>query len=156
MALKLRDNFAGNYFNSLFYDFPVQLIEVEDIDGTVDSRTRWENGELTAESSITWEFGSVQDASAPFEDLVENSGSWGAEVADSLEAYGNTYEDPGLSRDLSGDFQTVGVIPSNDVSGGQAPDGSFFENVTYRGAFDPSGGNWATGWTFSDEVGMFQ
>ena len=156
VALKLRDNFAGNYFNSLFYDFPVQLIEVEDIDGTVDSRTRWENGELTVESSITWEFGSVQDASAPFEDLVENSGSWGAEVADSLEAYGNTYEDPGLSRDLSGDFQTVGVIPSNDVSGGQTPDGSFFENVTYRGAFDPSGGNWATGWTFSDEVGMFQ
>ncbi len=155
VSLKLRDNFGGNYFNSIFYDFPVQFIEVEEASGP-DSRARWEAGELTIESSITWAFGSVQDASTPYEDLVENSGSWGAEVADSLEAYGNTYEDPGLSRDLSGDFQTVGVIPSNDVSGGQTPDGSFFENVTYRGAFDPSGGNWATGWTFSDEVGMFQ
>jgi len=156
VSLKLRDNFGGNYFNSIFYNFPVQLIEVEEASGP-DSRARWESGELTVESSIAWEFQSVSDANAPFDDLVENGGSWGGEVADSLEAYGNTYEDPGLSRDLSGDdFQTVGVIPSNDVSGGQTPDGSFFENVTYRGAFDPSGSNWATGWTFSDEVGMFQ
>ncbi len=155
VALKLRDNFAGNYFNSIFYDFPIQLIEVEEASGP-DSRARWEEGDLTLESSITWAFGAVQDASAPYEDLVENEGDWGAEVADSLEAYGNTYEDPGLSRDLSGDFQTVGVIPGNDVSGGQAPDGSFFEDVTYRGAFDPTGNNWAKGWTFSDEVGMFE
>lgn len=156
VALKLRDNFAGNYYNSIFYDFPVQFIEVEDIDGDIDSRTRWEEGDLTVESSITWEFGSVENSDTPYEALVENDGDWGAEVADSLEAYGNTYEDPGLSRSLSGDFQSVGVVPGNDVSGGQTPEGSFFENVTYRGAFEPGGSNWATGWTFSDEVGMFQ
>ncbi|WP_263784742.1 T9SS C-terminal target domain-containing protein [Salinibacter grassmerensis] len=156
IALKLRDNFGGNYFNSIFYDFPVQFIEVEEASGP-DSRARWENGELTVESSITWKFGSVQDASTPFEDLVENGGSWGTTVADDLEnSYNVTYENPGLSRDLSGDFQTVGVIPTNDVSGGQTPSGSFFEDVSYRGAFDPSGSNWAAGWTFSDEVGMFQ
>jgi PKD repeat protein len=157
VGLKLRDNFAGNYFNSIFYDYPAQFIEVEDLDSGPDSRARWEDGDLTVESSVTWAFASVQDASTPYNSLVENGGSWGEAVADSLESYGVTYEDPGLSRDLSGSgYQTVGVIPQNDVSGGQSPSGDFFEDVSYKGAFDPSGSNWAKGWTFSDEVGMFQ
>lgn len=155
IALKLRDNFAGNYFNSVFYDFPAQLVEVEEASGP-DSRARWEAGDLTLESSIAWEFAAVQDANSPYEDLVENDGAWGGEVADSLEAYDVTYEDPGLSRNLSGSgYQSVGVIPSNAVAGGVTPP-SGFEQVTYKGAFEPGGSNWAKGWTFSDEVGMFQ
>jgi len=167
VALKLRDNFGGNYFNSIFYDFPLELIEVEnktDDQGNdigPDARDRWESsqepGRLTVESSIAWKFQSVSDASAPFEDLVENGGSWGTTVADDLENnYDVTYEDPGLSRSPGSDFQTVGVVPTGDVSGGQSPQGSFFESVTYKGAFEPGGSNWAKGWTFSDEVGMFQ
>jgi hypothetical protein len=156
IGLKLRDNFAGNYFNSIFYDFPAQFIEVEDLDSGPDSRARWEDGDLTVESSITWAFAAVQDANSPYEALVENDGAWGSAVADSLESYGVTYEDPGLSRDLSGSgYQSVAVIPQSSVSGGQTPP-SGFEQVTYKGAFDPSGSNWAAGWTFSDEVGMFQ
>jgi hypothetical protein len=166
VALKLRDNFGGNYFNSIFYDFPLQFVEVEDVtgtdangnevDATPDSRGRWEADELTIESSITWKFAAVQDASNPYEDLVENGGQWGAQVADDLSDFNVTYEDPGLSRSLGGDFQTVGVVPTGDVSGGQTPQGSYFESVTYKGAFEPGGTNWAKGWTFSDEVGMFQ
>jgi hypothetical protein len=89
---------------------------------------------------------------------VENGGAWGSEVADSLEAYGNMYEDPGLSRTLPtgpSEFQSVGVIPSSVVDGAETPPAAF-EPVTYRGAFAPGGSNWAAGWTFSDEVGMFE
>ena len=159
VALKLRDNFAGNYYNSIFYDFPAQLVEVEDASGP-DSRARWENGELTVENSIAWSFGAVQEADSPYPDLVENEGAWGSEVADSLLAYGNKYEDPGLSRTPPAgpsDFQSVGVIPSDAVNGaetGTPP--AYVEQVNYRGAFAPEGPNWAAGWTFSDEVGMFQ
>ena len=161
IGLKLRDNFAGDYFNSIFFDYPSHFIEVEDISGSIDSRTRWENDELTVNSSIQWKFVSTDTLNSPtaeerYDMLVENGGSWGQQVADDLRSDGNTYEDPGLSRDLSGGgFQSLGVIPTNDVSGGQTPP-SGFEQVTYKGAFDPNGSNWAKGWTFSDEVGMFK
>lgn len=161
IALKLRDNFAGNYFNSIFWDFPNQLIEVEDAEGG-DSRQRWEDGDLTVENSLIWNFGSVTstDAAAQFDELVENDGAWGAEVADDLEAYGNTYEDPGLTRDLSGDLQVLGLVPAagSAAASGAAtpPSDDFFDAAGYRGAFEPGGTNWAKGWTFSDEVGLFE
>lgn len=164
VALKLRDNFAGNYYNSIFYDFPAQLIEVEDTDGG-DSRARWEDDDLTVENSIHWQFGSVEalpsDATTAekVRALVENDGAWGDQVANDLASYNNSYEDPGLTRDLSGDLQVLGIVPPSDspaASGGVTPPSEFFDNVTYRGAFEPGGENWAAGWTFSDEVGLFE
>jgi PKD repeat protein len=160
IGLKLRENFAGNYFNSIFYDYPAEFVEIGD-QVTPDARDRWEDGSLTIENSITWQFAAVQDANNPYDDLVENGGNWGAEVADSLESYGVTYENPGLSRSNLGgmDFQTVGVIPSNasvvtNNVASQPSDNDFLVPAPYKGAFDPNGGNWARGWTFTDEVGM--
>lgn len=167
IALKLRDNFAGNYFNSIFYDFPAQLIEVEDVDGTDgDSRGRWEDDDLTVENSIHWQFGAAdalgQGATTAeiVRALVENDGSWGDQVRDDLISYNNLYEDPGLTRDLSGDLQVVNVIPpanSPAATGGVTPpDNGFFDNVTYRGAFEPGASeNWAD-WTFTFEKGIIQ
>mgnify|MGYP006270331481 CR=1 FL=1 len=164
IALKLRDNFAGNYFNSIFWDFPNQLIEVEDAEGG-DSRQRWEDDDLTVENSIHWQFGSVADLpdDASVQDivgaLVENDGAWGDQIASDLIDYNNSYEDPGLTRDLSGDLQVLGLVPpasSPAADGGVTPEGDFFDSVTYRGAFEPGGTNWAEGWTFSDEVGLFE
>lgn len=161
VSLMLRDNFAGDYYNSIFYDFPGKFLTVEDASGP-DSRQRWADGDLTVNSSIQYQFGDVEALNSPstaqtFEALVTGSNGWQNDIASDLhQDYGNTYTDPGLSRDLSGSgFQTVGVVPSNDVSGGQSPP-SELEPVTYKGAFDPSGTNWAKGWTFSDEIGMFQ
>ena len=166
IALKLRDNFAGNYFNSIFYDFPAQLIEVEDVDGTDgDSRGRWEADDLTVENSIHWAFGAAEgltDAGEIVRALVENDGAWGDQVASDLIDYNNSYEDPGLTRDLSGDLQTVSVIPPADSpaaglgDGTAPPDNGFFDtNATYRGAFEPGGTNWAS-WTFTAEKGLIQ
>jgi hypothetical protein len=166
IGLKLRDNFAGNYYNSVFYDFPAQFIEVEDLDSGADSRKRWENDELTAEHSVQWAFASVGDpqnqtSDQIYDSLVENETNetetaWGDQVADDLMNYDNSYEDPGLSRSLSsGGFQTLDPVPSNDLGEGASPPSGYFESVTYKGAFEPNGTNWAKGWTFSDEVGMF-
>lgn len=164
IGLKLRDNFAGDYFNSIFYSYPAEFIEVEDLDGNaVDSRGRWEADELTVNNSILWQFASVQDPNNPsFEALVENEGSWGSTVASDLQDLGVTYEDPGLTRDQpSNAFQSLNVVPTNSgvVSNNVAPvntgDQSFLESASYKGAFDPNGGNWAEGWTFTDEVGIF-
>jgi hypothetical protein len=166
IALKLRDNFAGNYFNSIFYSFPAQLIEVEDVEGTDgDSRGRWEADDLTVENSIHWQFGAAEGLSDPaaiVRAIVENDGDWGDQVATDLIDYNNSYEDPGLTRDLSGDLQTVGVIPptgspADGLGNGSAPpDNGFFDtSATYRGAFEPGGENWAS-WTFSAEKGLIQ
>lgn len=160
VSLKLRDNFAGDYFNSVFYGFPKQMIEVEDASGP-DARQQWENGELTINNSIAYQFGPVEDLGSnastqeTFEALVEG---WDkTTVANGLQNMGVTYEDPGLARDFSGTYQTLGVVPSNaNVVTSNTASPSACESANYKGAFDPSGSNWAEGWTLSDQIGMFQ
>jgi hypothetical protein len=168
VALKLRDNFAGDYYNSVFYGFPKQMIEVEDASGP-DSRQRWLDDELTVNESVAFKFAPVEDLGSgastqdQFEALVEG---WDkTQVANDLQSYGVTYADPGFSRTFPDmGLQTVGPVPpsgNSAVTGGQQPPSRFatmdgFEQVTYKGAFEPGGENWAKGWTLSDELGMFE
>lgn len=150
VALKLRDNFAGSYFNSIFSGFPVEAIEIEDLDetDTGDSRARFEEGTLKLQNNIFHNFG----AGTTLRDLVENDGAFGDAVADSLDSWNNQIDDPQLAN-------VSRLDPSLDprpASGGPASNGAmavpgddFFDQVGYFGAFDPNGDNWAAGWSFT-------
>ena len=53
---------------------------------------------------------------------------------------GNSHEDPGVT--------STSLIPANNLTAGTAPTDSWFDNVTYKGAFDAT--DWTAGWTFYD------
>jgi len=57
--------------------------------------------------------------------------------SDTFDANGNSVEDPGVSAS--------NLVPSNTLSAGAAPTDSWFDNVTYKGAFGAS--DWTDGWT---------
>ena len=80
----------------------------------------------------------------------------GVSTADSLTAVGNFYNyfdgtkndlmiDPGITYPGNGLWSP---IPTGNVITNMASyPGGFFDNVTYKGAFEPAGNNWANGWT---------
>lgn len=70
---------------------------------------------------------------------TENS----AEVfAAAFDAEGNTVVDPGFS----------GITPSNDLGTTAAPAVSFFDATTFKGAVNPSGTAWYTGWSSYENI----
>jgi PKD repeat protein len=165
ITLKLRDNFGGEYHNSIFFDFPVDAVEIEDLAGSqIDSRNQFENeNNLKIQNTTFDQFYQYDNASSnPWEAIVEltkdDDGneinpSFRATVADYLEN-NNSYGDTGLERSAPGGPITT-IRPSSNASGSTtASPNSFIEDVSYRGAFDPNGsGNWAS-WTFSAEIGV--
>lgn len=150
IALKLRDNWAGSYFNSVFTGFPAEAIEIEDVSNTDtgDSRARFEDGTIQIKNNIFYDFG----AGETFRALVENDGTYGDTIADSLESWQNRIVDPQLTNVARLD-PLLDPRPAADgpaASGAiTPPDDGFYENVSYLGAFDPNGSNWAAGWSFA-------
>ena len=140
-VITFRDNAGGNYLNSIFTNQD-KGIDIENLDDDQDSYKQFTDGNLTLENNVFW---AVSDGTA--EGLFKVSGS-GANPADSLlavEAFaayfttaGNTVSDPGISIE--------NPVPGNPVTDNLAPyDDVWFEEVTYKGAFDSD--NWAAGWT---------
>lgn len=143
-ALLFRDNAGGHYANSIITDFNGEGggagIKVEDIDGE-DSRSRMENGQLTLSNNIWHLFADGNDLTsfAP-QDFVQAH----------LAAKNNTIGDPSL--------RSISRVPDHQLdprpsaaglaaTGAVAPSDSFFDRVSYRGAFAPNGENWLNGWT---------
>jgi len=62
---------------------------------------------------------------------------------------GNMISDPGISGDSP--------VPTGDVSSNLADYPSeWFTAVSFKGAFDPNGSNWAKGWTLLDAAGLLK
>ena len=147
-AVLFRDGTGGIVQNSIFTDYN-EGIEVEDLEEGLDSRQRYENGELVVGNSLWPNFCT---------DLLRGtSGRDTLWLLDSLLAAGNTLEDPmlrGVSR--MGD----GGLDPRPAFGGVAFDGaadlpeddSFFQVANYKGAF--GGTLWLRNWTALDEYGF--
>lgn len=156
-ALKMRDNTAGTYANSIFFDFVGHAVEIEDLgDSTVqDSRDNMENGELNLLNNIWYKFGADVDATSFVADNGATDGivrpTSGAEdstaqaVIDHLNDNGNVIGDPGITR-IDPRPSTSGIAYQNLAS---IPSG--FETTTYKGAFGDV--NWAKSWTALVENG---
>jgi len=56
-ALLFRDGTAGKYMNSIFTDFKDKALQIEDLDSGLDSRQRFEDGELVLANNLWWGFG---------------------------------------------------------------------------------------------------
>ncbi len=139
--ITMRDNAGGHYHNSIFMN-QEKGIDIEKLASGEDSYNRYVNNDLSFANNVFFDV-VVAGTAATAADLFKVSGGSASEEttfqADFL-TWGNSVADPGIV------YTPLNPVPSNsaNVSGGVAPTDAWFTNVTYQGAFDPSGSNWAS------------
>lgn len=139
-AFHIRDNWGGEYHNSIFGDVSEKAIEIEDLESGEDSRARLEAGDIVFANNLFFDFA----AGSTLADLVTDD--WILPYIESA----NTVADPGLgglSRNADGNLDprpaADGPAYTGEMSG--VPETTFFDSVNYKGAFGSE--NWAYGWT---------
>jgi len=143
-VITFRDNAGGHYTNSIFYQdafgVDIELLTTE------CSYTQFENEKLNLKNNLFYQINENY-----LLDVTPGDGVTGEQVDkanNTLESYfasaQNSITNPGFNLD----GLTFNVIPSKDVSEnlGPYPADGWFQQVNYKGAFEP-GVNWAEGWT---------
>jgi len=151
LAINLRDNAGGKYFNSIFTDFSGSGISIEDLDSGEDSRSRLESGDIEFSNNIWFGFGNING------DAVDSDGIFVQQFAADAIAADQFVEDPQI-RNISRQNE-VGLDP-RPAEGSPAftndrltpPRDGFFEQVRFIGAFGYE--NWADGWSFLSQSGI--
>lgn len=128
-AITFRDNAGGQYHNSIFHNFG-KGIDIEDLASGEDSKNRLDLGDLRLDGIVLSNIGA--------ENIVSAVTNPGADLSTHPNITNVTIQNLTISA--------TNPIPSG-VGAGSAPTDTWFTNVTYKGAFDPSAANWAKGWT---------
>jgi hypothetical protein len=144
-AIIMRDNAGGEYHNSIFYDFNGSGLEVEDLadPGLEDSRARLEDGEIVYRRNVWYGF---DPDNSPESVLTQDF----VRTVLTQPQFGNEIADPELGsidRGGSGGLDPRPSVAGVAGSGAVTPSGGFFDNVSYKGAFDPAATPWINGWT---------
>jgi hypothetical protein len=159
-AITLRDNAGGFYSNSIFAKWG-RGVDIENMPSGQDTYNRFVEGDLLLSDNCFWDVtaaGAAATASDIFKismiagwpspadstsNLASSSAAWQASFA----ANGNAVSNPGLSYATitPGSF-SLNLVPTNPAVGG-TPNDPWFSNVTFKGAFDPTGENWLNGWS---------
>lgn len=149
--LTFRDNAGGSYNNSIFL-MQDKGIDIENLASGEDSYSRFSGGDLTIANNIFYDV-AVAGTGATASDLFKISmgSGWPTptdstnELTASTTAFqasfasnGNTVADPGVTA--------ANPVPTGSVSGAVASSNTWFDAVSYKGAFDPAASNWAS-WT---------
>jgi hypothetical protein len=125
-SVTFRDNAGGYYYNSIFEGLTNEpAMDVEDMADGEDSRKRFEGGVLKVENNVF------------------------ANCKATLVAYSTaktTAIDGGKNMSSTTLVSATNPIPTTAQTA-TAPTDSFYEAVTYKGAFGTT--NWAAGWTIS-------
>lgn len=128
-AITFRDNAGGEYHNSVFHNFGTG-IDIEDLASGEDSKARLDAGQLKLADIVLSNIGS--------DNIVDNNGT-------DLSMHANI---SGVSTAAAG-ITAANPVPSASLGAGTAPTDSWYDNVTYKGAFGVSATNWAQGWTLT-------
>lgn len=168
ISVIFRDNAAGTYQNSIFYDFNGVAIAVEDLpERDVDSYARLLAGDLVLKNNYFFGFGAGAGTAADIFVVIDDkdniNAAASAELVARMAAAGNLVADPLLNSDDRSEGGAMLDIRPNlfgaSASGAPAPDSSIFDTVSYYGAFAPGNGDttevWITGWTALDQAGAF-
>lgn len=156
IGLLFRDNTGGFYYNSIFTDFPNLALAIEDLASEVDAYNNFARDSLALIKNIWWNFGAGSTLEQ-IATLVDNEVPLSDDktLFATLVADGNTLEDPslgGISRMTDGGLDPRPNGGSAALRGGEIPTDPFFDQVTYRGAFNNQN-NWMLGWTALDAYG---
>ena len=167
-VITFRDNAGGKYYNSIFAN-QAKGIDVEILIGDQNSFKQVSDGNLevkncifsdvaggTAESIFKLSYvGDSLDNSGT--KVVDNDGNQVPTTALLKKVDNNTpiwvtkFNSDGNSA-ATGVVTATNPVPATGANNGVAPTDSWFTNVTYQGAFEPGGTNWATGWTLLFET----
>ncbi len=150
-AFVLRDNWSGEYHNSIFFDTPIGIY-LEWREDKTNCYDRLMADDIAFKNNI---FADVADNTAEGMCIIvdDQSNNVPIDTATYMKsqfvAKFNTW-----NNDLSTDpgVTISNPIPTGDVSGTDYTDlDSWFEDVDYKGAFDPAitCGHWAGGWTLA-------
>ncbi len=141
-VFNIRDGAGAKYYNSIFTDFGVGGIRIDDT-----SVPRLNAGDLDFQDNIWWGFGGGNTA--------ENLNVLNAEVLFSEDSRDNDIVDPMLNNISREDFFELDPRPGMDSPAWETdrnPSDSFFTAVDYKGAFGSH--NWAADWTYLQEIGV--
>lgn len=148
-VITFRDNAGGTYANSIFAS-QAKGINVEFRDDKHNSLDQMlTEGNLVLKNNL---FNLIADnTEANALKVSEEKGTAPASTADDLLAHFND------NNNAIANLATVGFIDdeyllipaSGEANAGVTPTDSWFDNVTYQGAFQPGGSNWAEGWTLT-------
>lgn len=155
-ALTLRDNAGGEYHNSIFVQWG-KGFDIENLASGEDSYNRFAEGNIVFAGNMFYDC-VVAGTGATAVDLFLVAGAEAGQDAAFQATFAtnnNTIADPGISTTIS-TSGGLDPVPTGSVTGATAPSGGFYDAVTYRGAFDPSGLNWMLGWTLLDDAGYLQ
>lgn len=152
-AATFRANGGGEFYNSIFVNQKKGVdVELKDNLTAETSYKRLMDGDLKFENNILFDI-----ANGTTEGVFKLTVNEGVSTADSTTAVQNFYNYfDGTKNDLATDPGIVypttsdpgNPVPTGNVSNDMAPyPGGFFDNVNYKGAFEPGAANWADGWT---------
>tara|TARA_B110000459_G_scaffold47015_1_gene52469 strand:- start:4968 stop:6590 length:1623 start_codon:yes stop_codon:yes gene_type:complete len=152
-ALRIRDDAAAKVYNSVMTGFARRAIVIDN-DAAQDSYQRFLDGDLEFINNVFFDFG----AGSTFADIVTTDGGDDNLLIAHLIDNGSQIADPnlgGISREPNGGLDprvAFGPALNGDVI---VPGGNtFFDAVTYKGAFD-NDNNWAANWTALSDNGYF-
>lgn len=128
-AITFRDNAGGEYHNTVFHNFG-KGIDIEDLATGEDSKARLDAGELKLDGIVLSSIGTAN--------IVDNNGT-------DLSGHTNVTN---ISTTAAG-ITAANPVPSTSLGTGTASADTWYDNVTYKGAFDANGSNWAQGWTLT-------
>jgi len=156
-AIRIRNGGGGEFYNSIFTDFPDTALRIDTDDG---ADTRWNNGDIVIRSNAFFDFGANDGQNGdPIADIVDGTSR------DSKIANNNSFTDPqlgGIDRGRNGslDPQPTSGIPvsaknKSNFDNTNGTDNDYMgvdigpiSDAGYVGAFDPGASSlWTTGWT---------
>ena len=158
-ALLFRDRAAGTYANSIFTDFKGQALSVEDLPPAegADSYENLINGDLVLTNNLWFGFGAGTTLQAIVDTYPDGNDPDASDVISHLTNNSNQLVDPlvcSISRNADGMLDPRVENDSPAAGGAIAPSDSFFDNVSYQGAFGTADTeNWANGWSALSSMG---
>jgi hypothetical protein len=173
-ALYYEDNCGNNWYNSIFTDFSGNALLMEDTSKVADVRARWNDTgatELKLCNNVFGPFGPSSkfplyaffgfDADGDRVINADNATLLNTEIMPKLEADGNVYINDfllmSISRQRDGSLNPRPNVAAHPELASNVyiwPEGSWFQQTAYKGAFDPQDtGTWLDGWSILYNLG---
>ncbi len=148
------DNAGGKYYNSIFIN-QINGIKVEYLSGFNDSYHQFENNNLIFQNNIFYDIEGNNNSSI-FSIITESSNDLTDELM-ALQNYFVSAENEVYDPEIEITETDFNIVPAGDVESNLAayPE-EWFDDVTYKGAIDPSGYNWLDGWSLLSESGKIR
>lgn len=161
-ALTFRDNAGGFYSNSVFANWG-KGTDIEKLGSGQDSYNRFNVGDLSIDNNVYWDVVSAGGTNAASEDLFKvsfadgvNDNGESSVFAATFNANGNQTGDLGLDySNVTPGSNALQLVPNQGpMFGANTPSNSWFDDVNYKGAFEPNVDAWVKGWTLLDQMGF--